>query len=98
MKETLQIAIENQLKIAKNSAEQQPQVNCEEISPESPTSTQSQISDELAYDTGVSSSSSVNGDNKVECVVENNAENKPIEEDKSKKDDIKKTKVNSIIF
>jgi len=88
MKETLQIAIENQLKIAKNSAEQQPQVNCEEISPESPTSTQSQISDELAYDTGVSSSSSVNGDNKVECVVEN----KPIEEDKSKKDDIKKTK------
>ncbi|XP_026810489.1 alpha-taxilin isoform X1 [Rhopalosiphum maidis] len=91
-KETLQSAIDNQMKLAKDSTEQPPIINGEDtMSPESPSSSQSHISDEPAYDTGVSSSSSVNGD-KVECVVENNVENKSVNEQESKKADIKKAK------
>uniref|UniRef100_A0A2S2NJU9 Alpha-taxilin n=1 Tax=Schizaphis graminum TaxID=13262 RepID=A0A2S2NJU9_SCHGA len=90
-KETLQ-SIDNQMKLAKDSTEQPPIINGEDtMSPESPSSSQSHISDEPAYDTGVSSSSSVNGD-KVECVVENNVENKSVNEQESKKADIKKAK------
>lgn len=81
----------------KDSAEQQPQVNCEDISPESPSSSRSHMSDEPAYDTGVSSSSSINGD-KVECAVENNVENKSIDEEESKKTDVKKAKVITNLF
>lgn len=95
-KETLQTVIENQLKFSKDSGEQ-PQVNGEDMSPESPSSSQSHISDEPAYDTGVSSSSSVNGD-KIECVVENNVENKLIEEEEPKKVDVKKAKVNNNLY
>lgn len=91
-KETLQTVIENQLKFTKDSGDQQPQVNGEDLSPESPSSSQSHISDEPAYDTGVSSSSSVNGD-KIECIVENNVENKSNEEEEPKKVDTKKAKV-----
>lgn len=80
--------------MTKDSAEQQPQVNEDDISPESPSS-QSHISDEPAYDTGVSSSSSVNGD-KVECIIENNIENKAVDEEDIKKADLKKAKVNII--
>lgn len=80
--------------MTKDSAEQQPQVNGDDISPESPSS-QSHISDEPAYDTGVSSSSSVNGD-KVECIIENNIENKAVDEEDIKKADLKKAKVNII--
>lgn len=76
--------------------EQKPLVNREDLSPESPSSSQSQMSDEPAYDTGVSSSSSVNGD-RVECVVENNVENKLVDEQESKKADIKKAKVIIIV-
>lgn len=86
------------MKLTKDSADQQPRLNGDDISPESPSS-QSHMSDEPAYDTGVSSSSSVNGDNKIECVVENTVENKSInEEEESKKADIKKTKVDNIIY
>ncbi|XP_025205262.1 alpha-taxilin isoform X1 [Melanaphis sacchari] len=88
--ETLQSVIDNQMKSAKDSGEP-PLINGEDMSPESPSSTQSHISDEPAYDTGVSSSSSVNGD-KVECIVENNVENKSVNEQESKKADIKKAK------
>lgn len=95
-KETLQTVIENQLKFTKDSGDQQSQVNGEDLSPESPSSSQSHISDEPAYDTGVSSSSSVNGD-KIECIVENNVENKSNEEEEPKKVDIKKAKVNKNI-
>lgn len=90
-KETLQTVVENQLKLGKDSSEQQPLINGEDMSPESPSSSQSHTSDEPAYDTGVSSSSSVNGD-KVECVVENNVENKSVDEHEPKKADIKKAK------
>ncbi|XP_060836671.1 alpha-taxilin isoform X2 [Rhopalosiphum padi] len=91
-KETLQSAIDNQMKLTKDSTEQPSIINGEDtMSPESPSSSQSHISDEPAYDTGVSSSSSVNGD-KVECVVENNIENKSVNEQESKKADIKKAK------
>lgn len=56
------------------------------------------MSDEPAYDTGVSSSSSVNGD-KVECVIENNVDNKTVDEvDESSKAEIKKTKVRNINY
>jgi hypothetical protein len=58
------------------------------LSPESPSSTRSPTSDEPAYDTGVSSGSSVNGD-KVECVVEN----KSVDEEEPKKANTKKAKV-----
>lgn len=86
------------MKLTKDSADQQPRVNGDDISPESPSS-QSHMSDEPAYDTGVSSSSSVNGDNKIECVVDNTVENKSVdEEDEFKKADIKKTKVDNIIY
>lgn len=67
-------------------------MNGEDLSPESPSSSQSHISDEPAYDTGVSSSSSVNGD-KVECTIEN-VENKSVDEEEPKKTDTKKAKVN----
>lgn len=78
--------------------DQQPQVNSEDMSPESPSSSQSHMSDEPAYDTGVSSSSSVNGD-KVECVIENNVDNKTVDEvDESSKAEIKKTKVRNINY
>jgi len=87
-----QLAMENQLKLARDSAEQQSLINREDMSPESPSSSQSHMSDEPAYDTGVSSSSSVNGD-KVECVVENNVENKSVDEQEPKKVDVKKAKV-----
>lgn len=90
LKETLSTVIENQLKWTKDSAEQQPLVNGDDMSPESPSS-QSHMSDEPAYDTGVSSSSSVNGDNKVECIVENKSAN----EEDPKKPDLKKNKVNN---
>lgn len=83
--------------MVKDSAEQQPQVNGDDISPESPSSSQSHISDEPAYDTGVSSSSSVNGD-KIECITENNVENKTVDEEEHKKADIKKVKVNNIFL
>lgn len=92
LKETIQTVIENQLKLTKDSAESQLQVNGEDLSPESPSSSRSHTSDEPAYDTGVSSSSSVNGD-KVECVVENNVENKSVDEEQAKKADTKKAKV-----
>lgn len=97
LKETLQTVIENQFKLAKDSAEQQPQLNGEDMSPESPSSSQSHMSDEPAYDTGVSSSSSINGD-KVECVVENNIENKSVDEEEPKEAVVKKVKVINIIF
>lgn len=91
LKETLQTLIEQQIKLAKNSVEQQPRVNSEDMSPESP-SPQSLMSDELAYDTGVSSSSSINGD-KVECTTENNVENKLVEENEELQNtEIKKAK------
>lgn len=90
-KETLQSVIENQLKLANDSSEQQPVINGDDMSPESPSSSQSHLSDEPAYDTGVSSSSSVNGD-KVECIVENNVESKSVDEQEPKKVDIKKAK------
>ncbi|KAL4148225.1 hypothetical protein QTP88_002506 [Uroleucon formosanum] len=90
-KETLQSIVENQLKLGKDSSEQQPLINGDDMSPESPSSSQSHMSDEPAYDTGVSSCSSVNGD-KVECVVENNVENKSVDEQEPKKADIKKAK------
>ncbi|XP_022163088.1 alpha-taxilin isoform X2 [Myzus persicae] len=90
-KETLQSVIENQLKLSKDSTEQQPPTNGEDMSPESPSSSQSHTSDEPAYDTGVSSSSSVNGD-KIESVVENNVENKSADEQEPKKAEIKKAK------
>lgn len=78
--------------------DQQPQVNSEDMSPESPSSSQSHMSDEPAYDTGVSSSSSVNGD-KVECVIENNVENKGVDKvDESSKAEIKKAKVRNINY
>lgn len=96
-KETLQSAVENQLKLGKDSSEQQPLINGEDMSPESPSSSQSHTSDEPAYDTGVSCSSSVNGD-KVECLVENNVENKSVDEQEPKKADIKKAKVIIIIY
>lgn len=96
-KETLQSVVENQLKLGKDSSEQQPLINGDDLSPESPSSSQSHMSDEPAYDTGVSSSSSVNGD-KVECVVENNVENKSVDEQEPKKADIKKAKVIVIIY
>ncbi|VVC45066.1 Hypothetical protein CINCED_3A016836 [Cinara cedri] len=90
--ETLQTVLESQCKLTDNdSTEQQPQVNGEDMSPESPSSSQSHMSDEPAYDTGVSCSSSINED-KVECVVENNVENKPVDVEEPKKPDIKKTK------
>lgn len=95
LKETLQTVIENQLKLVKDSGEQQAQVNGEDLSPESPSS-QSHISDEPAYDTGVSSSSSVNGD-KVECTIEN-VENKSVDEEEPKKAEIKKPKVILFIY
>lgn len=85
-KAMLQSIIENSL-FSKDSAEQPPLINGEDMSPESPSSSQSPTSDEPAYDTGVSSSSSVNGD-KVECVVEN----KSVNDQESKKADIKKSK------
>jgi len=88
----LQSIIENSL-FSKDSAEQPPLINGEDLSPESPSSSQSPTSDEPAYDTGVSSSSSVNGD-KVECVVEN----KSVNDQESKKADIKKGKVIIIIY
>jgi len=95
LKETLLSVIERQIKLAKDSVEQQPRVNSEDMSPESP-SPQSQMSDELAYDTGVSSSSSTNGD-KVECTTENNVENKSVKEDeKLQNAEIKKAKVTNI--
>jgi len=94
--ETLQSAIENQLKLSKDSTDQQPLVNGEDMSPESPSS-QSHTSDEPAYDTGVSSSSSVNGD-KVESAIENNVENKSVDEQEPKKADIKKAKVIIILY
>uniref|UniRef100_A0A2S2Q6A6 Uncharacterized protein n=2 Tax=Sipha flava TaxID=143950 RepID=A0A2S2Q6A6_9HEMI len=87
LKETLQTVIENQFKLTKDSAEPQLQVNGEDLSPESPSSTRSPTSDEPAYDTGVSSGSSVNGD-KVECVVEN----KSVDEEEPKKANTKKAK------
>lgn len=93
MKDTLQSALVNHLS-TKDSIEQ---VNGDDMSPESPSSSQSQMSDEPAYDTGVSSSSSVNGD-KVESAVENSAENKSVDEEEPKKNDIKKTKVNYVYF
>lgn len=96
-KETLQSIVENQLKLGKDSSEQQPLINGDDMSPESPSSSQSHMSDEPAYDTGVSSCSSVNGD-KVECVVENNVENKSVDEQEPKKADIKKAKVIIIIY
>lgn len=67
------------------------------MSPESPSSSQSHMFDEPAYDTGVSSSSSVNGD-KVECVVENNSENKVVDREESSKVEIKKGKVRYISY
>lgn len=90
--ETLQSGIDNQLKLSKDSTEQQPLINGEDMSPESPSLSQSHTSDEPAYDTGVSSSSSVNGD-KVEPDIENNVENKSVDELEPKKADIKKAKV-----
>jgi len=96
-KEMLQTIIENSFKNSKDPAEQPPLINGEDMSPESPSSSQSHTSDEPAYDTGVSSSSSVNGD-KVECVVENNVENKSVNDQESKKADIKKGKVIIIIY
>lgn len=84
------------MKLTKESADQQPQVNGDDMSPESPSS-QSHMSDEPAYDTGVSSSSSVNGDNKVEC-VENSVENKSVDEEEPKKTETKKIKVDDNIF
>lgn len=80
----------------KDSVQQQPQVNGEVISPESPPLSQSHISDEPTYDTGVSSTSSING-NKVEYAIENNVENKSVEE-VPKKPDIKKAKVNTKLY
>lgn len=97
LKETLQTVIENQFKLAKDSTEQQSQLNGEDLSPESPSSSQSHMSDEPAYDTGVSSSSSINGD-KVECVVENNIENKSVDEEEPKEAVVKKVKVTRIMF
>lgn len=91
--ETLQSGIDNQLKLSKDLTERQPLINGEDMSPESPSSSQSHTSDEPAYDTGVSSSSSVNGD-KVEPAVEN----KSVDEQESKKADIKKAKVIIIIY
>lgn len=88
LKETLQRVIENQLQLAKDTAELQSQVNGEDLSPESPSSSQSPTSDEPAYDTGVSSNSSVNED-KVESIVEN----KSVDEEEPKKADSKKAKV-----
>lgn len=96
LKETLQTLIEQQMKLFKDSVEQQPQVNGEDMLPESP-SFQSQMSDEPAYDTGVSSSSSVNGD-KVECTIENNVEHKLVEDEETQKAEMKKAKVKNIIF
>jgi len=95
LKEALQTVIEQQIKLAKDSVEQQPRVNSEDMSPESP-SPQSHMSDELAYDTGVSSSSSINGD-KVECTTESNVGNKSVEENKELQNaEIKKAKVKNI--
>lgn len=54
------------------------------------------MSDEPAYDNGLSSSSSINGD-KVECAIENNVENKSVDEE-PKKPDIKKAKVNIKLY
>jgi len=85
------------MKLTKESADQQPQVNGDDMSPESPSS-QSHMSDEPAYDTGVSSSSSVNGDSKVECVVEKNVKNKSVDEEEHKKTDTKKIKVDYNIY
>jgi len=96
-KETPQSVTENQLKLSKDSTEQQPLINGEDMSPESPSSSQSHTSDEPAYDTGVSSSSSVNGD-KVESVVENHIENKSVDEQEPKKAEIKKAKVIIILY
>ncbi|XP_050532363.1 alpha-taxilin-like isoform X1 [Daktulosphaira vitifoliae] len=91
LKEELQTVMENELKLVKESIEQQlQQGNGEEISPESPTSSRSHLSDEPAYDTGVSSSSSVNGD-KIECLVENNMKSE-IVDGASKQADTKKPK------
>lgn len=90
----LQTVVGNSLTLSKDSAEQQSQqVNGDDLSPESPTSSRSHMSD----DTGVSSSSSVNGD-KVESAIDNNAENKSVDEEEPKKTDIKKTKVNIILM
>ncbi|XP_050437016.1 alpha-taxilin isoform X2 [Adelges cooleyi] len=93
LKEELQTVMENELRLVKESIEQQfQQANGEEnISPESPTSSQSHLSDEPAYDTGVSSSSSVNGD-KVERPIENNIKSDAIDDDQSKEDDTQKKK------
>lgn len=85
------------MKLAKESAEPQPQVNGEDLSPESPSSSQSHTPDEPAYDTGVSSSSSVNGD-KVECIVENSVENKSVDVEEPKKADTKKAKVKILYY